>query len=47
MGYGISWSESIRRGVALLLTAKKASDKGFSLALVDGEGKLVTEIYNF
>jgi hypothetical protein len=43
--YGISMSESIRRGVALFSIAKKESAKGRSLAFIDQDGKVVSEVH--
>ena len=44
-GYGITMSESIRRGVALFSIAKRESAKGRSLAFIDQEGKVVSEVH--
>jgi hypothetical protein len=43
--YGITMSESIRRGVALFSIAKKESTKGRTLAFIDQEGKVVSEVH--
>jgi hypothetical protein len=43
--YGITMSESIRRGVALFSIAIKESSKGKTLAFIDQEGKVVSEIH--
>jgi hypothetical protein len=43
--YGITMSESIRRGVALFSIAKKESAKGRSLAFIDKDGKVVSEVH--
>ncbi len=43
--YGITMSERIRRIVALLSIAKKESSKGRSLAFIDQEGKVVSEVH--
>ena len=43
--YGITMSESIRRGVALFSIAKRESAKGRSLAFIDQEGKVVSEVH--
>jgi hypothetical protein len=43
--YGITMSESIRRGVALFSIAKKESNKGRTLAFIDQEGKVVSEVH--
>jgi hypothetical protein len=43
--HGITMSESIRRGVALFSIAKKESTKGRTLAFIDQEGKVVSEVH--
>lgn len=43
--YGITMSESIRRGVALFSIAKKESIKGTTLLFIDLEGKVVSEVH--
>jgi len=43
--YGITMSERIRRIVALLSIAKKESSKGRSLAFIDQDGKVVSEVH--
>lgn len=42
--YGITMSESIRRGVALFRLQKESS-KGRSLAFIDQDGKVVSEVH--
>jgi hypothetical protein len=44
--YGITMSESIRRGVALFSIAKKESAKGRTLAFIDGDGNVVSEVHS-
>jgi hypothetical protein len=43
--YGITMSERIRRGVALFSIANKELTKGRTLAFIDQEGKVVSEVY--
>lgn len=43
--YGLTISESIRRGVVLFSIAKKESAKGRTLAFIDQEGKVVSEVH--
>ena len=45
--YGLSRSESIRKAVALFFIAKREYKKGNKLAVIDNEGKIVSEVYSF
>ena len=44
--YGISMSESIRRGVTLFSLAKREAAKGRTMAFLDEDGKVVAEVHS-
>ncbi len=44
--YGLSRSETIRRAVALFFIAKREQSKGLRLALIDGNGNVVSEVHS-
>ena len=44
---GLTMSEIIRRSIAMFFIAKREQLKGNRIAVLDSEGNLVSEIYDF